>query len=544
MPQAGLNIATQAGEGAAPVLHWDMFNATVQNIYQRNLYNQKMIANEYQKLNFSINDASKGIRPADMPKYKENYKRFQQAGIMLQSPKIRNNPTEQAFWSSQMEQAHLDNMSLAKQSEDAQQFLHDTWADIAKNPEKYYPHDELMQRNAIYNASPVDMLNKMGMNTAVPWMHPADAYPQEQFDKHVLGDPKTVPGPQEKIYDSQGKEMGWNNTSQEIYAKKPAQIAADVGQGMQQVWSVSKQWQQKYSNDVKQQPEVVKTTIDKAQEIIDADKSNGGYKLDKGYVGYAAASYILRSQPSIVGARSFQESPEYKSDLDKAKQQDQQDFEMGKLRKAHDYRVGEIQFRQSMKEAGLKFSGGEMYSAAMKPYVMFAPQDAKKGDAPIYGFQLLDKRMSDVMSKAPKNLDYVILTKYDINNTEQRRRLIDKLFGGIDINGASPQSKLKKDLYDLNRQTNTEDNMKNFISLLNYSKIPLNENDLNNYAIPVIVDKIKQAPVSMINPATHSYDQFVQQLSQILNSEKPKGDVEDDFTGDQIGALNNYINPQ
>lgn len=550
MAQSGLNIATQAGEGGAPILHWEMFNATVNNIYQRDLLNQKNILNEYTKLNIGLNDASKGIRPADMPLFKQNYDKFKQASLMMQSPKIRNNPQELAFWKHQQDDSYLSNMSLANQSEQAQTFKADTWKGIAANPEKYYDHDHLMKINEMYDSLPVSELNKMGMNTAVPWMHPSDAYPQEQFDKHVLGDPKIVPGKAEDVMDSQGRKMGWFNTTQEMYAKKPSQIAADVGIGMQQVWSVAKQWQQKYNNDM-QQPEVVKETIDKAQQVIDADPTNSGYKLDRGYVGYAAANYILRAQPTTTGSRSFQEDPEYKTYTDALKKKEDERFQMGKLSVEHGYRLGEIQFRKTLSDMGIKFSGAEMYGAATDPNHLYVPADGKKGDKPIYGFQLLDKRMAEIMSKAPKNLDYGIITRFNIVNAAERRRLIDKIFGAptstTSVGADATEKKinqLKKELYQ--GGSGNEDAVKRFIELARMTGMDINEQDVNNSAIPIIIDKLKGSTSAVpINPATHSYDQFVQQISQILNANKPKGSIldDEDFNTGTLDSLHNYVNP-
>jgi hypothetical protein len=69
---SGLNISTQAGEGGAAVLHWDQFNSTVNDIYQRDLANLTSIRAESGKLNLELGDAAKHIRPADMPGFQAN----------------------------------------------------------------------------------------------------------------------------------------------------------------------------------------------------------------------------------------------------------------------------------------------------------------------------------------------------------------------------------------------------------------------------------------------------------------------------------------
>ncbi len=527
MPRDGLNISTQAGEGDAHIWHWEETDAAIQNIYNRDLLNQKNVLNEFNRLNIGLTDASKGLRPADMPLFKNNYDKFKQASLMMQTGKVRNNPQDLAFWKEQQDQAYLDNMSLAQRSEEATKTKSNIWKDVTANPEKYYDYDHLQQLNAMYDASPVGTLDQLQLNTTTPWLHPSDAYPQEQFDKHVLGDPKIVPGKPEEVIDEKTKiPVGHWLTTQEIYTKKPSQIAADMTLGMKQVWDIGNYWKDKWKSDSKQEG-VVDQTMSKAQEIIDADPANNGYKLDKGYVGYAQANYILRGQPTTVGSRSWQTDPrwtEHEKDLDR---KDTQNFQRSMLGIRDQYQKGILTFKQTLKDMGFKFSGEEMYGAATKPYATYVPQ-GEKNATPVYGFQLLDKRMTEIMSKAPKNLDYAILTKYTIATTAERRRIIDKLFGAPVAGDKSADGVAKKALYDSDRANDTQDNIKNFIDYLNSKGIDVTENDINNNAIPVVVDKIKGQVVGSMNPATHNFDQFTQQLAQILNSEKPRGDIDGD----------------
>jgi hypothetical protein len=255
MAREGLNVATQAGEGAAPILNWDQFNQTLNTIYQRDLNNHKNIQAEYQKLSMQMGEASSKVRTADAPMFHENYGKFQQAGLMLESKKIRNDPRLQAFWKGQLEEAYFANQSLAQQSEEATKFKTDVWKNVAEHPENYHDYDELKQIDELYNKSPVGQLQKLGLNTQVPWLHPADTVPEKEVQKTIFGDTKTSSRLEPVRDPKTGKVMGNYEMQQQYSQHNPSQIARNTGFVMAASYATRKQWQQKFEYDKKNQPE-------------------------------------------------------------------------------------------------------------------------------------------------------------------------------------------------------------------------------------------------------------------------------------------------
>ena len=159
--------------------------------------------------------------------------------------------------------------------------------------------------------SSVATLKKMGLNTALPWIRPANAYPAEDFDKHVLGTPLSKEQRVPVKDDKTGMTKGYwvNQTLQ--YPKTPAQVARDVAFGFKQVPDAAAQWNNKFQYDLQTQPDVVRKTMEDAQALLDADPSNKGYKLGNGYADYAAASFISQSQPRDVGDKKYETSDEW-----------------------------------------------------------------------------------------------------------------------------------------------------------------------------------------------------------------------------------------
>lgn len=535
--RSGLNVSTQAGEGDAMILNWGEFDNTINGLYARDAANQKSIQGENAKMNIKLGDAAQGMRPADMPAFKQGFDKFMHASTMLESRDIMGNAKQQAYWKQQQEQAYYDNMALAQQSADAKKFQADIWGDVTKDPTKFKSYDDLKKVNDIYDNSSLDTLKKFGMNTALPWMRPANAYPAADFDKHVLGDPiqkeQRVPVKDDKT----GLVKGyWVNQIQE-YKKSPSQVARDMAFGMQQVPDIAAQWDQKYKNDVQTQPEVVQKTLQDAQSILDADPNNKGYKLGNGYADYATASYITQSQPRDVGDKKYEQSPdwtEHEKDVDKNQVEN---FEMGKAGVEHSYRMQEADHKHWLalkKDTGLTFSGQEMYDAAQHPSQTYTIQQGNK-QIKYNGTQLLDKRMSEIMSKIPKNYDYVILNRYNLLQKDQRRRILDKIFGNTattaplyEAGAASNDALLQKLVDHLNLPVDQGG-----------AGMSLKLSDLNT-STPVILNKDKGTAMPL-PIATNNYDQWVGKMSQLIQQDKPKGTM-DDGSDDDATDNNNILN--
>ena len=127
-------------------------------------------------------------------------------------------------------------------------FQADMWSSVAKDPTKFKDYDQLDQTNKMYENSSVATLKKLGLNTALPWMRPANAYPAEDFDKHVLGTPLSKEQRVPVKDDKTGMTRGYwvNQTLQ--YPKTPAQVARDVEAfGFKQVPDAAAQWNNKFS---------------------------------------------------------------------------------------------------------------------------------------------------------------------------------------------------------------------------------------------------------------------------------------------------------
>ena len=539
----GANIATQTGEGAAYVLHWDNFDAAMRNIYQQDLVNRKAIQAEFNQLSMKMGESGSKLRPVDMPAAQNLYNQFKQASLMLQSGKVRSNASQQAYWKQQQDNAYFQYMSLANRSADATKFLHETWQGIAAHPNNYYDFGRLSSINDVYNKSTVDDLDKLGLNTPVPWMHPADAYPADKLDEHILGKPITAPGKPEYVNDAAtGIQKGWFNTSQQIYpqAGNAAQIASRVASALSSVYSAAKDWDQRYEMDMQSQPDVVKSTIDKANQILAADPGNKGRQLSGGYVDYATANYIVKSQPTPIGEKSWVTDPSYTNFMRDVNRKEGENFQLKKAGIEHNYRLDEMKQRlwQTLKtQNGISFNGDEMYDAANNPNQMYSINEGGK-KITMQGYQLLDKRLSEIAGKIPKPINYVILNRANILDEQQRRRIISLL--PDNTRGGS----FRRGLYDLKvpkagpTQGQRDQFVKAFVDELNRAGINVTMDDINTTATPVIINQ-QTGNFEVLPPKAYNYDQFVSQIAQMALQSKPKASTTTE-SGSILDLLKDY----
>lgn len=537
MAQAGLNVATQAGEGDAYIMNWNEFDNTINQLYARDAANLKNVQALSSKMSIKLADSAKGIRPADMENFKHGYDKFMQASTMLNSREVMNNPQKMAYWRKEQEDAYYNNLSLAQQSLDAQKFQSTMWEGIAKDPTKYKDYSELEKINHTYENASVDSLKKFGLNTALPWMRPANAYPAQEFDQHILGKPLQKEQRTPIKDDKTGLIRGyWVNQTQ-TYTKTPSQIAKDVAFGFQQVPDAAAQWNNKFNYDLQNQPDVVRKTMEDAQAVLDNDPSNKGYKLGSGYADYAAANFIVQSQPRDIGDKKYETSDEWKEHEKDVDKQEDRSFRAGLAATMHGYRMQEADHRAWLnmkKQNNLGFSGQEIYDAANNPKQTYQVKQGNKVLS-MNGSQLLDKRMSEIMSKVPNYYDYVILNRYNLLNSNERRRIVDKLFGNSATGNA---------LRKLGGTDNTQ-YLEQFLTVLNKGiGTNMNVHDLDA-STPVIVNKNK-GTISAVSPSINNYDQFVSQIAQLVYQGKKQTvedyDDEGDFGASVLTGVNDFLN--
>ena len=121
----GLNISTRANEGDAYVYHWENLHNQINNILQRDIQNRQNLKNEYEKSALMAAQAMKGLRPADVGLYKEQYNNFKQAAMMLANPKIQNNPKEIQYWTDKKMEAYADMLQTQEGSRNYAKQLHE-----------------------------------------------------------------------------------------------------------------------------------------------------------------------------------------------------------------------------------------------------------------------------------------------------------------------------------------------------------------------------------------------------------------------------------
>ena len=184
----GLNIATKSGEGQANVLNWGEFHNTLNRLYERDIQEQTAIKNQYQKSEMQLLETAKGLRPPDIPKFKQLADDYKQASLMLMNPKVKKDPQQTSFWKSQQQDAYINAVSHAERSKDTQKQLHDLSTLYAQKNGRgmLHPEDWNKQWDATNNMTS-DQISQMGLNVPTKWMRPMVSFPKKDFIDYTLG---------------------------------------------------------------------------------------------------------------------------------------------------------------------------------------------------------------------------------------------------------------------------------------------------------------------------------------------------------------------
>ncbi|MEJ7828576.1 MAG: hypothetical protein WKF91_10280 [Segetibacter sp.] len=283
MEEAGLNIATRAGEGEAKIYRWDEVHRTLNQIAQRDFLHGRQLKDEYAKSQLQIQQSQKGLRPADIPLFKAAYDKYKNASLMLQQKAISRDPEKMANYSKIQNDGLTEAMSLAERSKEASKLkgsYYDQWMkDGGLNASEDY--NDKMQ---LFDKLNVDEIRQHNFDNPMNFFNPKDDTPKD-LQKRILGD-QQVDQRRTPLFDDKGKRMG--DEVEEFYAyKTPLDVVAkNAGRELAQSRSETKRTQKEYANG---NPNDIAAIMDNANKQI---AKLGGAPLPNDYAGYYAAQAI------------------------------------------------------------------------------------------------------------------------------------------------------------------------------------------------------------------------------------------------------------
>lgn len=186
MAMDGLNISVKGGEGEANIINWEGFNKTLGQIYTRDLQTAKANKDLLAKSELQLQKAMQGVRTPDMPKLKGYYDAFRNASLMMQDPKIKNNPQELAKWAKVRDDANIEYMSLAQKSKETQKRFHDIAKMNASKKGWGLKPEKFSQIWETANSLDSDAVSQQGLDTYVPYMNRVTE-PNKQLFNEILG---------------------------------------------------------------------------------------------------------------------------------------------------------------------------------------------------------------------------------------------------------------------------------------------------------------------------------------------------------------------
>ena len=288
----GLNISTKAGEGQANILNWGDFHNTLNRLYERDIQDQTAIKNQFQKSEMQLLETAKGLRPTDIPKFKQLADDYKQASLMLMSPKVKKDPQQTAFWKSQQQDSYINAVSHAERSKETQKSLHDMATMYAqkKGIGMLHPEDWNKQWDAA-NGMTSDEISQTGLNVPTKWMRPMVNFPKQDFLNFTLG---------KEVKDKVVKQNPNDPTKEDVYEVRkrensPHQIALNVLKSFDAAPDTYDYHKQVFENLVeKGDIATIKNTVE------EANKLDPSFPLQYDAAHYAAADLMLQAKPNEV----------------------------------------------------------------------------------------------------------------------------------------------------------------------------------------------------------------------------------------------------
>lgn len=521
----GLNIATQVGEGRATVTHWDEVNATLNNIYQKDLLNQKMLVQRTQEYQVKLADAQKGVRPADQPAIQEAYGKWREASVALQSSKVKGNAQERAKWTEAQQNAYVNVISLADRSKNFVKTTNDLMKQMsAKQGVGYKPMNELEPIFSMRDSLPVDQALAQHYDTGLPYLLPATTFPKQDFDKLIFGGTKPLSrvGKRDIVDAETGEIKGTQKTKEEYYpvwdpANKdstPWTIANNVASVANQIPSVNAKFKVDYETSMQNNPDGVTQSIADAGRVLGDNFKN----MPDGYMKYAIAQHVSQAKPKVSDEGSIQYDKEYE-------RKQTMKNKLLLMRTANQYRRNNIMLTHSLrmteKSASQQASVDTdlMYKAANNPNKQFEIGKDKDGK-PLYssGFDIVRSYQSAIAADNPNKAQAYVMNSRTLNDPNQRESLLTALFP------EAPEMSKRMGELTIGNPQGTQQIIVDAINKKFQQNITVD--DINRYAIPIFVKKTlvedpakpgTYKPVStptFSNPRNRDYGQFHADISQ------------------------------
>jgi len=520
---SGLNVSTGQGEGAAHINHWENFYNTIGQIQQRDLAHQKAIVDAANKGNLEMGELAKGLRPKDIPKFKQYTDKFTEAALMAASKDVQKDPHQLAEWTKKKNDAYTGAMAWASTSKQIGEFRSKTIpsAVLKDKGVGWRSPEELDEMYKQYDDMDSDQITKAQLNTPTKWVIPADTFPKQDYDKHIFGDVVTKPDMQE-VKDPSGRTIARETKQIQSYAHNTPTIASKTAQVINGVRDVRQAAKAEFE---KADPAVIKQTMDDAQKIVEADPDSKGMKLPVDYVGYATAKNIIQGKPKVVGTSAYAEDPGYKREQDEAFKMKMADKNAAKAKSLVYLHASLAKKTDAPQSVNTQF----MYDAARNPTKDIVVGKTASGN-PIYmkGTQIINNAIQAIAGDNPKNVDGVQLDRWTLVTEDGRRRILEKLLPELDDTKGVTIDQLAK-----GNPNNHNETIQAILDQVNSKyKQNIKMDDINKYAIPVFITK-KYVPdpinsgqkmlvltPTFINPATNDFGQFHSAISNQVNTKK------------------------
>ena len=526
---SGLNVATKAGEGAAHIDHWERFYGTLNYIQQQDLASQKMIVDAANKSALEVRELGKGIRPADVAKFKEYTDKFRETSMAAASKDVQRDPKKYAAAQQASNDAYLNAMNLADQSKEGLKFKGSIGDDVLKSKGVGYKSaEELKKLYEDYDKMPIGQLHEKGYMTPGMWQIPADTVPKADVDKRIFGGltKNTIESP---VYANDGKTVkGRSKHAVQGYENDIPTVANNTLDFITAMHDYKNNQMAAYERDMSQNPETVKQTIESAKKIVDALPS-GGIKVSipDGYTGYAVAKNILKAQPKDIGESGYTVDQEWKTGQDQA-------FKLMMQGRGFKNQKDMIQFKHSLGPAGsvTSINTKALYDAAKDPKASVMVDIGGGKKVPMLNSDVLDAGVQAMAAGIGKGTTGVTITRNNLVNAENRRRIIENLFPGL-------SQEEREDLISLETkmpqgapegEINTAGIKKILAKINSTFGQNITVDDVNRYGIPVFVKKTSKmdangndkisANATFVNPATNQYGQFFSTLSNQVAGKK------------------------
>ena len=435
MPNAsGLNVATKAGEGVAHINHWEKFYGALNYIQQQDLAAQKMIVDAANKSALEVRELGKGIRPADVSKFKEYTDQFRENSMAAASKDVQRDPKKYAEATAKANDSYINAMNLANQSKEGTTWKATVSGDVLKSKGVgYKSQEEISKQWAEYDKLPIDQLHQKGYMTPGMWQISPDTVPKADTDKRIFGQLKTIPS-EKVVYAPDGKTViGRQKATKESYENDIPTVANNTLDMIGGMHDFKNQQMAAYERDQRDSPDAVKETIANAKKIVDALPA-GGIKvtIPDGYAGYAVAKNILKAQPKDVGVSGFTEDPEYKRSKDQA-------FKILMQGKAIKASQDNIMLKHSLGANSnvQSINAKTLYDASKNPSATVMVDIGGGKKVPMTNRQVLDAGVQAMAASSGRGVTGITIDRSALVNKEERRRVIENLFPSM---GASEKS--------------------------------------------------------------------------------------------------------